>query len=129
VVIATFVTITKLVMAAYTPALSAALGIFIPLIVVNCIILGRAEAYANKNTIFDSFIDGVSMGAGFTVTLVILGSFREVLGNGSIFGINVVGTSFQPALIMILPPGALLSLGFMVVLATWLLEKTKRKVN
>ena len=129
VVIATFVTITKLVMAAYTPALSAALGIFIPLIVVNCIILGRAEAYANKNTIFDSFIDGVSMGAGFTVTLVILGSFREVLGNGSIFGINVMGTSFQPALIMILPPGALLSLGFMVVLATWLLEKTKRKVN
>lgn len=123
VVIATFVTIVKLVMAAYTPALSSALGIFIPLIVVNCIILGRAEAFASKNNLFNSLIDGISMGAGFTATLIILGAFREILGNGTIFGASIMGKSYEPAILMILPPGAFFSLAFMVVGAKWLLEK------
>jgi len=122
-VIATFVTIVKLVMAAYTPALSKALGIFIPLIVVNCIILGRAEAFASKHGVMRSLADGVGMGIGFTLTLLFLGSFREILGNGTIFGITVMGESFQPALLMILPPGAFLSLGLMVAASRWILEK------
>ncbi len=126
-VIATFVTIVKLVMAAYTPALSKALGIFIPLIVVNCIILGRAEAFASKHNVLRSLADGIGMGFGFTVTLVLLGAFREILGGGSVFGFNVMGSAFKPALLMILPPGAFLSLGLMVAGSRWLLEKTTGK--
>ncbi|RKZ29854.1 electron transport complex subunit RsxE [bacterium] len=127
VVIATFVTITKLVMAAYTPALSKALGIFIPLIVVNCIILGRAEAFASKHNVIRSLADGIGMGFGFTLTLVLLGAFREILGSGTVFGANVMGSSFQPALLMILPPGAFLSLGLMVAGSRWILEKTGKE--
>ncbi|MGC9314521.1 MAG: electron transport complex subunit RsxE [bacterium] len=126
-VIATFVTIVKLVMAAYVPALSAALGIFIPLIVVNCIILGRAEAFASKHGVMRSLADGIGMGLGFAFTLVLLGSFRELLGNGTIFGANIMGDNFKPALLMILPPGAFLSLGMMVAASRWILEKTARK--
>ena len=124
VVIATFVTVVKLVMAAYTPALSKALGIFIPLIVVNCIILGRAEAFASKHGVLRSAADGLGMGLGFMVTLVLLGMFRELIGNGTIFGANIMGSSYQPALIMILPPGAFLSLAMMVAGSKWILEKT-----
>ena len=124
VVIATFVTIVKLVMAAYTPALSKALGIFIPLIVVNCIILGRAEAFASKHGVLRSAADGLGMGLGFMVTLVLLGIFRELIGNGTIFGANIMGSSYQPALMMILPPGAFLSLAMMVAGSKWILEKT-----
>jgi electron transport complex protein RnfE len=126
-VIATFVTIVKLAMAAYVPALSAALGIFIPLIVVNCIILGRAEAFASKHGVLRSLADGVGMGLGFTLTLVLLGSFRELLGNGTVFGATVMSESFKPALLMILPPGAFLSLGMMVAGSRWILEKTAKK--
>ena len=126
-VIATFVTIVKLVMAAYVPALSAALGIFIPLIVVNCIILGRAEAFASKHGVMRSLTDGVGMGLGFTLTLVLLGSFRELLGNGTIFGATIMSENFKPALLMILPPGAFLSLGMMVAGSRWILEKTAKK--
>jgi len=126
-VIATFVTIVKLVMAAYVPALSAALGIFIPLIVVNCIILGRAEAFASKHGVLRSLADGIGMGLGFAFTLVLLGSFRELLGNGTIFGASIMGDSYKPALLMILPPGAFLSLGMMVAASRWILEKTARK--
>jgi len=126
-VIATFVTIVKLVMAAYVPALSQALGIFIPLIVVNCIILGRAEAFASKHGVLRSLADGIGMGLGFTVTLILLGMFRELLGNGTIFGTTIMGASYKPALLMILPPGAFLSLGMMVAGSRWLLEKTARK--
>jgi electron transport complex protein RnfE len=125
-VIATFVTIVKLVMAAYTPALSKSLGIFIPLIVVNCIILGRAEAFASKHGILRSAADGIGMGLGFTATLVLLGAFREILGNGTIFGANIMGASFQPALMMILPPGAFISLALMVAGSRWILEKTSK---
>jgi len=126
-VIATFVTITKLVMAAYTPALSEALGIFIPLIVVNCIILGRAEAFASKHSPLRSLVDGLGMGFGFTLTLVVLGAFRELIGSGTIFGQQIMGDNYKPALLMILPPGAFLSLGFMVALARMLLEKTRKE--
>lgn len=114
VIVATFVTITEMVMHAYVPALYKSLGIFIPLIVVNCIILGRAEGFASKNRILPSLMDGLGMGLGFTLALVTLGTFREVLGAGTIYGISIFGASFDPALIMILPPGAFITLGFIL---------------
>ncbi len=120
VVIATFVTIVDLAMAGFQPALHKSLGIFVPLIVVNCIILGRAEAYAGKNNIGRSFVDGLGMGLGFTFALVLLGTIRELLGNGSFLNIPVVGTSFEPVLIMILPPGAFLTIGFVMGFFNWL---------
>jgi len=111
-VIATLVTIIDLLMHAYTYDLWKTLGLFIPLITVNCIIMGRAEAYASKNGIFDSFLDGLGMGIGFTLSLVLLGSIRELLGNGTIFGIEVWGNAFN-MFVMILPPGAFLTLGLL----------------
>ena len=116
VVIASFVTIVDLLMQAYTPSLSNQLGIFIPLIVVNCIVLGRAEAFAAKNTIFSSFIDGAGMGLGFTMALVIMGSIREVLGAGSIFGFKFINETADGILIFILAPGAFITLGFLIAL-------------
>ncbi|MGC9325220.1 MAG: RnfABCDGE type electron transport complex subunit E [Desulfomonilia bacterium] len=113
VVIASFVTIVDLVMSGYFRGLHHALGLFIPLIVVNCIILGRAEAFASKNSIVLSIADALGMGAGFTVALLLLGSIRELLGNGTILGLSVFGSSFQPVLVMILPPGAFLTLGLL----------------
>ncbi|RKY79260.1 electron transport complex subunit RsxE, partial [candidate division KSB1 bacterium] len=106
VVIASFVTIADLVMAAYEPALHKSLGIFVPLIVVNCIILGRAEAFAGKNRVLPSILDGLGMGIGFTLALLALGLVREILGNGTIYGYPVLGSGYNPMLIMILPPGA-----------------------
>ena len=114
VIIATFVTIVELVMHGFAPALYKALGIFIPLIVVNCIILGRAEAFANKNGIGASILDALGMGIGFTLALLILGSIRELIGNGTIFGKVIMGTSYEPALIFILPPGAFITLGLLL---------------
>jgi electron transport complex protein RnfE len=114
VIIASFVTIIDLVMAGYFYELHKVLGLFIPLIVVNCIILGRAEAFASKNTVILSVADGLGMGLGFTLALIILGSVRELLGNGTIFGIAIFPTAFQPALIMLLPPGAFLALGLLL---------------
>ena len=119
VVIATFVTIVDLVMAGFAPALHESLGLFIPLIVVNCIILGRAEAFASKNGIFKSVIDGIGMGIGFTLALVIIATFRENLGNGTWLGIHVFGSSFEPALLMILSPGAFLTIGFLIAFFNW----------
>jgi electron transport complex protein RnfE len=126
-VIATFVTITKLVMAAYVPALSKSLGIFIPLIVVNCIILGRAESFASKNKVFPSFLDGTGMGLGFTIVLVLIGSIRELLGTGAIFGANIFADAkaIKPALVMILPPGGFLTIGFLTGLVN-LLRKSEK---
>jgi len=106
VIIASFVTIIGMLMKAYLPTLDAALGIFIPLIVVNCIILARAEAFAFSNGVLDSFADGLGMGLGFTLALTLLGSIREILGAGSIFGFPLLGTAYEPVLLMILPPGA-----------------------
>lgn len=111
VVIATFVTLVGMVMEAFVPALFKSLGLFIPLIVVNCLILGRAEAFASKNGIVYSLVDGIGMGLGFTLGLCILAAFRELLGAGALFGNPLFGPNFQPALIMILPPGAFLTLG------------------
>lgn len=114
VVIATFVTVVHMFMKAYTPALNNALGIFIPLIVVNCMILGRAEAFASKNKVIPSIVDGLGMGLGYTLAAVLLGSVREILGAGSIFGLQLFGESFEPALIFIMPPGAFIILGILM---------------
>lgn len=116
VVIAAFVTIIEMLMKAYAPAaLCASLGIFIPLIVVNCIILARAEAYASKNTVFDSFIDGVATGIGFTGALFIIGCVRELLGAGSVFGFVILPEALH-ATIFIMAPGAFLTLGMIMAL-------------
>jgi Na+-translocating ferredoxin:NAD+ oxidoreductase subunit E len=114
VIIASFVTIVQLVMQAYTPSLYDALGIFIPLIVVNCIVLGRAEAYASKQSVFSSFIDGLGMGLGFTLALFVLGSVREALGNGSFLGNKFV--EGDGILVFILSPGAFIALGYFIAL-------------
>lgn len=114
VIIATFVTVVDLVMAGFLPGLHKALGIFIPLIVVNCVILGRAEAFASKNAIFYSAVDGVVMGLGFTAALFVLGGVREIIGNGTIFGAGILGSAYIPALLLILPPGAFLAIGFLL---------------
>ena len=111
VIIATFVTIAEMVMQATNPELHKSLGIFMPLIVVNCIILGRAEAFAGKNTIGRSVLDALGMGIGFTLALVLIGFVRELLGAGKLLDVPVLGTSYQPVLLMILPPGAFLTLG------------------
>lgn len=125
VVIATFVTVVSMFMEAYVPELYKSLGIFIPLIVVNCIILARAEAFASKNSIFPSMIDGLGMGLGFTLALLILGSIREILGAGTWFGMPVFSEGFQPAIIMILPPGGFLTLGLLLGLINKLTGKTE----
>ena len=114
VIIATFVTIVDLIMEAYFFELHRALGIFIPLIVVNCIILGRAEAFASKRPILNSLMDGIGMGIGYTLALLILGSIRELLGNGSIFGVTLLGSRYIPFLLAILPPGAFIALGLLL---------------
>lgn len=106
VVIASFVTVVELLLEAYLPSLYDALGLYIPLIVVNCIILGRAEAYASKNGVVSSLFDGVGMGLGFTLALTIIGAVRELLGAGQVFGINVMSQSYVPCSIFVLAPGA-----------------------
>ncbi|MDI3534255.1 MAG: H+/Na+-translocating ferredoxin:NAD+ oxidoreductase subunit [Thermosediminibacterales bacterium] len=124
VVIATFVTIADLVLAAYFPDIHAVLGLFVPLIVVNCLILGRAEAFASKNTVTRSFFDALGMGLGFTWALTFLSIIREVLGMGSIFGFRVLGEWFTPFLIFVLPPGAFITLGIIVGLMNTFTRKT-----
>lgn len=127
VIIATIVTVVDLLMAAYFPGLHAALGIYIPLIVVNCIILGRAEAFASKNTIRQSILDALGMGLGFTLALSVLGAVREVLGNGSIFGYALLGEDISPVLLFIMPPGAFLALAAMIVVFNRLRAKENEK--
>ncbi|MBE6195711.1 MAG: electron transport complex subunit E [Rikenellaceae bacterium] len=122
VVIASFVTIIELLMKAYVPALYATLGVFIPLIVVNCIILGRAEAFASKNGPFDSILDGVGIGLGFTLSLTTIGAVREVLGSGALFGYSLGVADFMP-LIFVLAPGAFFVLGYLMVLFNKYLKK------
>lgn len=121
VVIATFVTVLQLLMQAYVPAVYATLGLFIPLIVVNCIVLGRAEAFANKNGIIDSALDGLGVGFGFTVSLTVIGLVREILGNGSVFGFKFIDGDGILAFIM--APGAFLVLGYLMVLFNKFLKK------
>ncbi len=114
VVIASFVTIIDLSMSAYVPALHEQLGLFIPLIVVNCIILGRAEAFASKNGLFASFIDGISMGLGFAFALTLLGVIREILGSGAVFGFPLVAEGSATMLLFVMPPGAFIALGLLI---------------
>ncbi len=113
VVIATFVTIIEMVMNAYVPALADSLGIFIPLIVVNCIVLGRAEAFASKNGVFASIFDGAGMGLGFTLSLTVLGALRELMGTGRIFSINIYPEQYG-SLLFVLAPGAFIVLGYLI---------------
>lgn len=114
VIIASFVTIVDLILHAYFFELHKVLGLFIPLIVVNCVILGRAEAFASKNGVVHSFLDAVSMGIGFTAALFVLGAVRELIGAGTLCGIALLGASYEPFLLMILPPGAFIALGLLL---------------
>ena len=129
VIIATFVTMIEMLVHAFFVDLYASLGIFLPLIVVNCIILGRAEAFANKNTVLDSIYDALGMGLGFTIALVVLATFREVLGAGTFMGYSVFGPNFEPALVMILPPGAFLTLGCILGLIALFKNKKAKKAS
>ena len=127
VVIATFVTIVQLLLKAYFPDLDKALGIFIPLIVVNCIILGRAEMFANKNSVVDSALDGVGMGIGFTLALTAMASIRELLGSGSIFGIALTADLIDPMSIFVLAPGGFFTFGCLIALVNKITKGTARE--
>ena len=126
VIIATFVTVADRFLAAFFPDLSKALGPYVPLIVVNCLILGRQEAFASKNNLGRSVLDAIGMGIGFILTLVVLGSIREILGSGSIFGVTLLGDWFTPWMVMILPPGAFLTLGLLIGVANWINVRRER---
>lgn len=115
VIIAAFVTVVEMCMAAYIPALHESLGLFIPLIVVNCIVLGRAESFASKNKVFPSLIDGISMGLGFTLALTLLGSIREILGSGKLFNITLLSEDYS-MIIFVLAPGAFIALGYLIAI-------------
>ncbi len=114
VIIATFVTIVQMVMQAFLPSLYDALGLFIPLIVVNCIILARAEAFASKNGPVISAVDGLGMGLGFTCSITLIGIIRELIGNGTVFGISLLGASYQPMLLFVLAPGGFITFGLVL---------------
>lgn len=123
VVIASFVTILEMVMKAYVPGLYASLGLFIPLIVVNCIVLARAESYASKNTVLDSGLDGLGIGLGFTFALTLLGSVRELLGTGKFFGLTIFPEQYG-ILIFVLAPGAFIALGYLIAVFNRINKKT-----
>jgi Na+-translocating ferredoxin:NAD+ oxidoreductase subunit E len=120
VVIAGFVTIVQMLLKAFVPTLDAALGLYIPLIVVNCIIFGRAEMFASKNKVMDSILDGVGMGVGFTLALTLIGLIRELLGSGNAFGIALVGSDFSPMMIFMLAPGGFFVLAIIIAAINWL---------
>ncbi|MGI5875812.1 MAG: electron transport complex subunit RsxE [Dethiobacteria bacterium] len=122
-IIATFVTLVEMVLNAFVPELFEALGIFIPLIVVNCILLGRAEAFARKNTIGRSIIDALGIGLGYTISLSLLASIRELFGAGTIFGYQVLGTTFEPMGILAVAPGAFITLGILMGLFNYLFKR------
>ena len=126
VVIATFVTIVQLLIKGFLPALDKALGLYIPLIVVNCIILGRAEAFANKNSVIDSALDGLGMGLGYTIALTIMACIRELLGTGTVFGITVTANAITPFGIMVLAPGGFFTFGCLIAFVNYI---TKGKVE
>lgn len=125
VVIASFVTVVEFLLKAYLPSLNDSLGAFIPLIVVNCIILGRAEAYASKNKPLPAMFDGLGMGLGFTLSLTVIGCIRELLGSGSLFNMQVMPSFYTPATIMILAPGAFFTLGILMAVLNTIKMKTK----
>ena len=123
-IIASFVTIVEMVLEAYIPFLYEQLGIFIPLIVVNCLILGRAEAFASKNSLMDSIVDALGMGTGFTIALTALGATREILGSGSLFGFPFVPEDANTLILFILPPGAFIALAYLALVFDKLTRKT-----
>lgn len=123
IIIATFVTIVDMMLNAYSPELHSQLGIFVPLIVVNCIILGRAEAFASKNPVIDSIADGLGMGIGFTLSLTILGSVRELLAAGTLFGVNILGVNYEPFNLFVTPPGGFIALGLMMAFVNMMFKK------
>ena len=127
VVICTFVTLVEMIVKAFVPALYASLGIFIPLIVVNCIILARAEAFASKNGPLLSAADGLGMGAGFTLAITVIGMVREILGSGSIFGISIFGAGFEPMLLALMAPGGFIVFGLVLGIANYFTEKAAKK--
>ena len=127
VVIAGFVTIVDLCLQAFVPDIAESLGVFIPLIVVNCIILGRAEAFASKNPVLDSAVDGLGMGAGFTLAITVIGIVRELLGNGSVFGLSLFGEGFEPMLLSIMAPGGFLVFGLVLGVANYFMNKAEKK--
>lgn len=127
VIVASLVTVTELLMKAYTPDIYETLGIYIPLIVVNCIILGRAEAYANKNTVGLSVMDGLGMGIGFTVALTLAGAVREILGSGTCFGVQILPDTVEPMAIFIQPPGAFLVIALFIAIMNAIGIKTRQK--
>ena len=128
VIIATFVSMIDLLIQGFLPSLSASLGVFIPLIVVNCIVLGRAEAFANKSTVFDSLLDGLGLGIGFTIALTLIGAIREILGSGSIMGFQFIPAEYH-ILIFVLAPGAFLVFGFVMAAVRFLVNKSEAKKN
>lgn len=129
VIIATFVTIVQMVLEAYVPSLYSSLGLFIPLIVVNCIILARAEAFASKNSVFRSAVDGLGMGLGFTGALCIISAVREILGQGTILGVTVYGGSLKPISIIGMPPGGFITLGILIAAINAIVAKKKKGGN
>ncbi|HZK25596.1 MAG TPA: Rnf-Nqr domain containing protein, partial [Oscillospiraceae bacterium] len=124
IIIATFVTMVDMLLNAYQPELHSQLGIFIPLIVVNCIILGRAEAFASKNPVVSSVADGLGMGLGFTLALTILASIRELVASGTLFGANILGAAYQPFKVFASPPGAFIALGLLMALVNSLAKNS-----
>jgi len=129
VIIATFVTVVDFSLAAFFPSIHKALGAFIALIVVNCIILGRQESFAGKNGVKLSIMDAAGMGIGFTFALLCIGIIREILGNGSLFDVSLFGPTFEPWIIMILPPGGFFALGFLLLFFNWYTQKRNAKIQ
>ncbi len=129
IIIATFVTVVDFALAAFTPAIHKELGAFIALIVVNCLILGRQEAFASKNTVGLSILDALGMSVGFTFAMLCIGIPREILGSGSLFNIPLFGESFEPWVIMILPPGGFFMLGFLLLGFNWYSQKKQRLIQ
>ena len=127
VVIAGFVTCVDLLLQAFVPAIAASLGVFIPLIVVNCIILARAESFASKNTVAASAVDGICQGIGYTIVLLIMCAFRELFGNGTLAGIQILPESYTPARLLVLPVGGFLCLGVLIAVMQWALAKSAAK--
>ena len=128
-IIATFVTVVDLVMAAVVPEIYKTMGAFIALIVVNCIILGRQEAFAAKNTVYRSLLDAVGNSVGFTIALLLMSGIRELLGSGSLLGFNVMGPNFEPWVIMLLPPGGFFTISFYLLLFGWWRERSERRAG
>lgn len=126
-IIATFVTLVQMLVKAYLPEIDQMLGIYLPLIVVNCILLGRAEAFAGKNPVLASAVDGLGMGVGFTATLLLMGAIREILGAGTVFGLNMLPGGLSPMIIFILPPGGFFVFGMLIALANKLAVKKGKK--